>query len=173
MTRGTSSSRASYGGGDVCAGGLRRVVAVAAAVVADGEGRRFVVGRSRWLGWVAVGRTGNSEDEAAVAGDCTKCQPYVHRTRGWGDDEPVAGNGASFHNSAGLGDVGCCMPAAMVPRVAVADRNLSCSLAVAKVVVEVAEIGRSLRCMEVVELGCFEGEAGNSAILRSSRWLPC
>lgn len=82
------------------------------------------------------------------------------------------GNGASSHNSAGLDDDGCCMPAAMVPRAAVADRNLSCSRAVAKVLVEVAEIGRNLHCMEVVGLGCFEGEAGNSAILRSSRLLP-
>lgn len=63
------------------------------------------------------------------------------------------GNGASSHNSAGLDDDGCCMPAAMVPRAAVADRNLSCSRAVAKVLVEVAEIGRNLHCMEVVGLG--------------------
>lgn len=63
MTRGTSSSRASDGGDGAYVGGLRRVVAVAV-----GEGRRFVVGRSRWLGWVAAGRRGSSEGRAAVAG---------------------------------------------------------------------------------------------------------
>lgn len=89
------------------------------------------------------------------------CQPCAHRTQRCGDDKPVVGSGASSHNSAGLGDDGYCRPAATVPQAAVADRSLSCSLAVAKVVAEVAEFARSLHCTEVVGLDCFEGVAGS------------
>lgn len=85
------------------------------------------------------------------------------------------GTDASCHSNADLGDDGYCMPAAMARRaVVVVDRNLACSLAVSTVVAEVAvELGRSWHCMEVVGLGCLEGEEGSCALQRSSRWLPC
>lgn len=64
------------------------------------------------------------------------------------------------------------MPAAMVVLV---DRSLSCSLAVTNVVAEVVVVvvfARNSHCMEEVGLGWLEGEAGSSALQRSSRLLP-
>lgn len=89
-------------------------------------------------------------------------------------DIPEAGStDGSCHSNAGLGGDGYCTPAAMATRAAAVGRSLSCVLAGATVVAGVAEVGRSWRCMEVVGLGCLEGEEGSSALRRSSRLLPC
>ena len=80
---------------------------------------------------------------------------------------------ASCHSNAGLGGGGYCTPAAMAPRAALVGRTLSCFLAVASVVADVAVVGRSWRCMEVVGLGCLEGEEGSSALRCNSHLPPC
>ena len=79
---------------------------------------------------------------------------------------------ASCRSNAGWDGDGYCTPVATESQVVVAGRSLSYSLAVAKTVAEVAEIVRSLRCMEVV-LGWLAGEGESPAIRRSSRLLPC
>lgn len=59
--------------------------------------------------------------------------------------------------------------------VVVVDRSLSCSLAVTNVVAEVVVVivfARNSHCMEEEGLGWLEGEAGSSALRRSSRLLP-
>lgn len=50
--------------------------------------------------------------------------------------------------------------------------NRPCSVAAAKVAVEVAEVGGDWRCM-VVGVGWLEGEGGSFALQRSNRLLPC
>lgn len=129
---------------------------VAAAEEEEEERRSFVaVAGSRWFGWeVVASRVGSESMVVAVAAE-------------------AGSTDGSCHSNAGLGGGGYCTPAAMATRAATVGRSLSCVLAGATVVARVAEVGRSWRCMEVVGLGCLEGEEGSSALRRSSRLLPC
>ena len=86
-------------------------------------------------------------------------------------DIPEVGTDADCHNNAGWGNDGYCRLAAMARQVAAAESYPSCSVDVAKVVVMVAELGRSWHCMVVVGLGCLEDEEGSFALRCSSRLL--
>lgn len=88
-------------------------------------------------------------------------------------DIPEVGIDGGCRNNAGWGNDGYCTLAAMAPQVAAGESYPSCSVDVVKVVVMVAELGRSWRCMVVVGLGCLEGEGGSFAPRYSSRLLSC
>lgn len=140
--------------------------------------RSIAVGGSRWLGcWEAVGSTGSFEDGAVIVAVAAGYATDVSWTRarkfvGSGaKNEPEVGTGVRRHSNAGLGDAGCCTPAATALLAAVVGSNPSYSLAVVTAVVGVVGVGRSWRCMEV-GLGCLGDVVGSSARRCSSRLLP-
>ena len=138
------------------------------------EGRHFVVGGSRWLGWEAVeGRVDFEDDEAVVVVVAAAANHGTHVSFAYSSasrgakDIPEVGTDADWRSNAGLGDVGYCKPAAMAHRAVVVG---NCWVGVAKVVMRPAELGRRWRYMGA-ELDCLEGEGGNSVLRCNSRLL--